>query len=137
MKSRRDFLRLAGSIAVGLGILLVSDGVVRTVFLKSDAENLATPFVAPNDAANSAASLITVKVYYTMMAQYIDVGEEDFVLQSPATVRTLIDTCILRHPSVAQMSGNMFILLDGAPSEPTATLKDGDSVQFIPLIAGG
>ena len=110
---------------------------MSTRFLKNDAENLVTPFVSPNDAANSAASLITVKVYYTMMAQYIDVDEEDFVLQPPATVQTLIDTCALRHPSVAQMSGTMFILLDGAPSRPNATLKDGDSVQFIPLIAGG
>jgi len=109
---------------------------VGTRFLKNDAENLATPFVSPN-AADNAASLITVKVYYTMMAQYIDVDEEDFVLQSPATVQTLIDTCILRHPSVAQMSGTMFILLDGAPSEPSAILRDGDSVQFIPLVAGG
>ena len=137
MKSRRDFLRLTGSIAVGLGILLVSDGVVGARFLKIGAESLAAPFVAPNGAANSAASIITVKVCYTMMAQYIDVDEEDFVLQSPATVQTLIDTCILRHPSVAQMSGTMFILLDGAPSEPSAILRDGDSVQFIPLIAGG
>jgi molybdopterin converting factor small subunit len=29
------------------------------------------------------------------------------------------------------------ILLDGVPAKPTATLKDGDRLQFIPLTAGG
>lgn len=137
MKSRRDFLRLAGSIAVGLSILLVSDGVAGTRLLKNAAESQAAPFIAPNDAANSAASLITVKVYYTMMAQYTDLSEEIFVLQSPAIVRDLMNTCVLRHRSMAQMIDTMLILLDGTPSEPTATLRDGDTVQFIPLIAGG
>jgi len=92
---------------------------------------------APNDSGNSRASLITVRVYYSMMAQYVVLDEEDFVLQSPATVQTLIDTCTIRHPSVAQMVGTMFILLDGVPSRPSAGLKDGDTVQFIPMVAGG
>ena len=138
MKSRRDFLRLAGSIAAGLGILLVSDGVVDKRLLESGAtQSLMAPLVSPEDASNSAASLITVKVYYTMMAQYVDVDEEKFVLQSPATIQTLIDTCIVRHPSVAQMTGTMFILLDGTPSEPRAGLNDGDTIQLIPMVAGG
>ena len=119
MKSRRRFLRLAGSIVVGVGALLISDGLV------------------PSDAENSRASLITVKAYYTMMAQYTDISEEDFVLQSPAILQDLMTTCIVRHPSMAQMMGTMLILLDGAPSKPSASLKDGDIVQFIPLAAGG
>ena len=136
MKSRRDFLRLAGSVTVGLGILLISDGAAGMQLLKNGSENLAS-YVAPNDAANRAASLITVKVYYSMMAQYTDLSEEVFVLQSPAVLQDLMNTCVVRHPSMAQMINTMLKLLDGTPSEPSATLKDGDTVQFIPLTAGG
>jgi molybdopterin converting factor small subunit len=85
----------------------------------------------------SRASLITVKVYYSMMTQYVDSSEEEFVLQSPATIQTLIDTCILRHPAIAQMMRTMMVLLDGVAAQPTASLKDGDTIQFIPLSAGG
>jgi molybdopterin converting factor small subunit len=93
--------------------------------------------LAANNSGDSRASLITVRVYYSMMAQYIALDEEDFVLQFPATLQTLIDTCMVRHPSVAQMVGTMFILLDGVPSRPSAALRDGDTVQFIPMVAGG
>lgn len=136
MKSRRDFLRLAGSIAVGLSILLVYDGVVD-MRLKNGAENPLASLVTPNNAANGTASLITVKAYYTMMAQYTDLTEENFVLQSPAILQDLMNTCVVRHPSMAQMMGTMLILLDGAPSKPSASLRDGDIIQFIPLTAGG
>jgi hypothetical protein len=110
---------------------------MSTRLLENGAESLAAPFVAADIEANSAASLITVKVYYTMMAQYTDLSEEIFVLQSPAVVRDLMNTCVVRHPSMAQMIDTMLILLDGAPSEPSAMLRDGDSVQFIPLTVGG
>ena len=107
------------------------------LFRKSIGSSLVSSPVDPSVVTYNEASLITVKAYYTLMAQYIDVDEEDFVLQSPAILQTLIDTCILRHPSVAQMAGTMFMLLNGGPSRPNATLTNGDIVQFIPLIAGG
>jgi len=135
-RSRRDFLRLA-ALGIGATFLVVSGGFLDSSSIKDSIEDLTGSAVAPNDSGNSRASLITVRVYYSMMAQYIDLDEEDFVLQSPATLRTLIDTCVLRHPSVAQMVGTMFILLDGAPSRPSAALRDGDTVQFIPMVAGG
>ena len=125
------------STALGAAALFISGGLVDTELFQKSIGGLASSPVDSSVVTEREASLITVKAYYTLMAQYIDVDEEDFVLQSPATVQTLIDTCILRHPPIAQMSGTMFILLDGAPSEPRTTLKDGDSVQFIPLIAGG
>jgi molybdopterin converting factor small subunit len=137
LKSRRGFLRLAGSIAVGVGVLLISDGLVGTQLIRNGAEHLEASLVVSNDAANSKASLITVKAYYTLMAQYTPLSEEDFVLQSPATLQDLINTCLVRHPSMTQMMGTMLILLDGAPSKPSAALRDGDTVQFIPLTAGG
>lgn len=133
MTSRRGFLRLTGWITVGVLLILGGLGVTH---LKSAAEDLASLAVS-GDAANSRASLITVKAYYTMMAEYTDLSEEDFVLQSPAILQDLMNTCVVRHPSMAQMTGTMLILLDGTPSKPSAALRDGDIVQFIPLIAGG
>jgi len=135
--SRRNFLRLAATTAVGLGIFLVSDGLISTESFRKNTQNLAGSLVGSSVVTESRASLITVKVYYSMMTQYINSSEEEFVLQSPATIQTLIDTCILRHPAVAQMVGTMMILLDGVPSQSTASLKNGDAVQFIPLSAGG
>jgi molybdopterin converting factor small subunit len=129
-------LRLA-AVAVGASFLVVSGGLFDSSSIKKSVEDLTGSMVAPNDSGNGRASLITVRVYYSMMAQYLAVDEENFVLQSPATLQTLIDTCIVRHPSVAQMVGTMFILLDGVPSRPSAALRDGDTVQFIPMVAGG
>jgi len=137
MRSRRNFLRLAATTAVGLGIFLASDDLINTESLKKNTQNLWGSLVGSGVVTESRASLITVKVYYSMMAQYIDLSEEEFILQSPATIQTLIDTCILRHPSIAQMMGTMIILLDGVPSRPGASLRDGDTIQFIPLSAGG
>ena len=135
-RSRRNFLRLA-AIAIGATFVVVSGGLLDSSSIKKSIEDLTGSLVTPNDPGNSRASLITVRVYYSMMAQYIALDEEEFVLQSPATLQTLIDTCILRHPSVPQMVGTMFILLDGVPSRPSAALRDGDTVQFIPMVAGG
>lgn len=42
---------------------------------------------------------------------------------------------MVRHPPVAQMMATMMILFDGVPSKPTASLRDGDTIQFIPLSA--
>jgi hypothetical protein len=136
LKSRRSFLRLAGSIAVGVGVLLISDGLVSMQLLKSGVKGITDPIVGPNNA-ESRASLITVKAYYTMMAQYTDLSEENFVLQSPAILQDLMNTCVVRHPSMAAMMNTMLILLNGAPSKSSALLRNEDTVQFIPLTAGG
>ena len=117
--------------------MLISGGLVDTELFQKSIGGLASSPVDSGVVTESEASLITVMAYYTLMAQYIDIDEEDFVLQFPAILQTLIDTCILRHPSVAQMAGTMFMLLNGAPSRPNVTLTNGDIVQFIPLIAGG
>jgi len=133
--SRRRFLRFAGSLAVGAGVFLASNGLAGKELLMKNAAGLSASLAS--EGANNRASLVSVKVYYTMMAQYTDLSEEDFVLQSPATIQDLISTCVLRHPWIAQMTGTMLILLDGMPSTPATSLKDGDTVQFIPMSAGG
>ncbi len=133
-ESRRSFLRRAASLAIGATILLIGGELTETPLQKA---HYLGSSVWTNDPTETKASLITVRVYYTMMAQYTDLSEEDFVLQSPAVLHDLMNTCVVRHPSMAQMMGAMLILLDGAPSKPSASLRDGDTVQFIPLTAGG
>jgi molybdopterin converting factor small subunit len=74
------------------------------------------------------------------MARYFDTDEEYFVLQSPALLRNLLTNVAQKHPAVSQMIGDhptMLILVNGVPSQPSVTLKDGDQVDFIPLFDGG
>jgi len=135
-RSRRSFLRLA-VIGIGAAFLVVAGAPFDSSSIKKGIDDLAGSEFALNDSGNSRASLITVRVYYSMMAQYVALDEEEYVLQTPATLQTLIDTCTVRHPLVAQMEGTMLILLDGVPSKPISTLRDGDTVQFIPMVTGG
>jgi molybdopterin converting factor small subunit len=72
-----------------------------------------------------------------MMAEYTNLEEEDFVLQAPAEIQSLINTVVVRHPSMATMMPAMLILLNGIPSKPIVALTNGDVVQFIPMAAGG
>jgi len=137
MKSRRTFLRSAFSIAVGAGILLISTGLTKAAPLTQIAGNLRSSSASTNGPTESKASLVTVTVYYSMMAQYTSEVEEYFILQSPATLQDLMNTVLVRHPCMTQMMQMMLILLDGVPAKPTASLKDEDRVQFIPLSAGG
>jgi molybdopterin converting factor small subunit len=137
MKSRRAFLRSAFSIAVGAGVLLISGGLTKAAPLTQIAGNLGTFSSSTKGSTESRSSLVTVTAYYSMMAQYTSANEENFVLQSPATLQDLMNTVQVRHPSMKQMMQMMLILLDGVPAKPTASLKDGDRVQFIPLSAGG
>jgi molybdopterin converting factor small subunit len=125
-----------GTVAAGASILLITEGLLNSGSLPQNVETL----VGRLDPANSQsgrASLITVKVYYSMMADYTSLGEEDFVLQSPATIHDLVKTVLVRHPSLAGMMGTMLTLLNGTAAKPTAPLNDGGVVQFIPLAAGG
>lgn len=133
MESRRRFLKWATSIAIGAGILLITENLAKVSSLTQNELIRETA----NDSANSRASLLTVKVHYSMMIQYIGLSDEYFVLQSPADIRDLLNTVVIRHPSMKQMVSTMLILLKGIPAKSDASLKDGDELQFIPLSAGG
>jgi molybdopterin converting factor small subunit len=135
-ESRRRFLRRAASLAIGATILLIGGDLAETSSLVQKARNTVGS-ESINDTANTRASLISVRVYYSMMAQYTDLTEEYFVIQSPAVLQDLMNTVIVRHPSMAQMMQLMLTLLNGIPAKPNAPLKDGDVIQFIPMSAGG
>lgn len=72
-----------------------------------------------------------------MMAEYTQLDEEDFVLQGSATVRDLLRTVVVRHPSMAEMVQTMQVLVNGVAATQTSILHDADVVQFIPFSAGG
>ncbi|MGP8129046.1 MAG: MoaD/ThiS family protein [Candidatus Bathyarchaeia archaeon] len=135
LESRRSFLRRAAALAIGATILLVGADLTET----SVRQNAHYPgsSIPTKDPAETRASLITVRVYYSMMAQYTDLSEEYFVLQSPAVLQDLMNTVVIRHPSMAEMMQLMLMLLNGIPAKPIAPLKDGDVIQFIPMSAGG
>jgi len=122
---------------MGVGFLMATDGVLGTDSITKNIGTLVETSADAKTQTNSRASLLTVKVYYTMMAQYTDMEEEVFVLQSPAAIQELINTVIVRHPSMAEMMNTMLILLNGVAAKSTTSLNNGDTVQFIPLSAGG
>ena len=136
MESRRTFLRRAACLTIGAGILLAGGDLIGVLSAPHDDHYFGTS-TATSDPSNSRAQLITVKVYYSMMAQYTDLTEEDFVIQRPAVVQDLLNCVAVRHPSMAQMMTMMLTLIDGVPAKPSASLKDGDVIQLIPLSAGG
>jgi molybdopterin converting factor small subunit len=83
-------------------------------------------------------SFIEIKVAYLLMAQYIDTTEEYFALQTPATLSALLGAVSEKHPILSTMIPSMQILLDGIPTvQFNAALKDGDEVDFVPIVAGG
>jgi molybdopterin converting factor small subunit len=135
-KSRRTFLRCAFAAAIGAGLFLVADDLTRAPLVQG-VKSLGLSSTSANDSTESRASLLTVRVYYAMMAQYVSVSDEYFVLQNPVTLQDLMNTVVVRHPSMAQMIQTMLILLDGIPAKPAVSLKDGDNIQFIPVSAGG
>ena len=135
MESRRTFLRRAACLTIGAGILLAGGDLIGVLSAPHD-DHYSGTSTATNDPSNTRAQLMTVKVYYSMMAQYTDLTEEDFVIQRPAVVQDLLNCVVVRHPSMAQMLTMMLTLIDGVPAKPSASLKDGDVIQLISLSAG-
>jgi len=140
LESRRRFLRCLTFSAIGAGLFLAGDGLTEVVSISHSEESagrvsLSTPL--RGEISNVGVTFLSVKVVYLQMAQYISTGDEYFVLQSPATLRNLLNNIAERHPSLTMMMTNMWILINGAPSNPNASLKDGDEVDLVPLVAGG
>jgi molybdopterin converting factor small subunit len=84
-------------------------------------------------------ALVTVKVIYFQMQQFVNVGDEYFDLPEPASLRNLLSTVVQRHSLLSpQMMAAMLILVNNAPvTGLDSALNDGDVVDFIPLVAGG
>ena len=84
-------------------------------------------------------ALVTVKVIYFQMQQFVNVSDESFDLPEPASLRNLLSVIVQRHASLSpQMMATMLILVNNAPSTGLdSVLNDGDVVDFIPLVAGG
>jgi len=135
-ESRRNFLRRAAATVIGAGILLVGLDLTGTLGIAQEVGSVGTSKTTDNPS-NTPAQLITVTVFYSMMAQITDLSQEFFVLQSPATLSDLINTIVIRHPGMAQMMQTMLTLLNGVPAKPSASLNDRDVVQLIPLSSGG
>jgi len=84
-------------------------------------------------------TIVTVKVIYFQMQQFVNVGDEYFDLPEPASLRNLLSTVVQRHSLLSpQMMAAMLILVNNAPVKGLdSALNDGDVVDFIPLVAGG
>ena len=86
----------------------------------------------------SKATFLRIKVEYFQMGQYVNLSDEYFSIQSPASVHDLLTAVMMSHPSISpQMMSTMLILVNGTPSKTSATLKDEDEIDLIPLVAGG
>jgi len=115
---RRSFLRwIIGSVIAG-GAALTSVNLIA--FLQRPA-------------------LVTVKVIYFQMSQFVNITEEYFDLPIPASLSNLLSIITQRHSSLSpQMMATMLILVNDAPATGlNPTLNDGDVVDLVPLAAGG
>jgi len=119
---------------IGTGIFLAADGLTKVASISQIEESVGK---ASLSISNGDASFLSVKVVYSEMAQYISTSDEYFVLQSPATLRDLLNNIVARHSSLTTMIVNMLILINGTPAKLSAPLKDGDEVDFIPVVVGG
>ena len=84
-------------------------------------------------------ALVTVKVSYFQMTQFVSVDSEYFELPSPASLSNLLNAVTQRHSSLSpQMMATMLILVNNAPPAGVdPALNDGDVVVLVPLVAGG
>jgi molybdopterin converting factor small subunit len=130
-QSRRHFVRLALYSLIGT-LAFFEMGDLTLVLAQKIERSASTSLDKMNDA------LIGVKVVYLLMAQYIETGEEYFTLPSPATVSNLLGDVLGKHPALSEMMTSMQILINGSPAiNLRANLKDGDEVDFLPVVAGG
>ncbi|HUO41335.1 MAG TPA: MoaD/ThiS family protein [Methylomirabilota bacterium] len=140
MESRRGFLRWLVYSTIGAGLFLAAGSLTELVSAGVSEQHSEKTFrstVLVNAISNSDRSFISIKVVYTQMAQYINASDEYFALQDPATVRDLLGSVVQRHPILSSMMGSMWIMINGAPSRLGDFLKDGDEVDFLPLMTGG
>ncbi len=134
-QGRRGFLRWAIYSAIGtIVILTMSDLNKVAAIARTENNGTNTPFPLATNVDNS---FLKVKVNYLLMAQYIDTSQEYFVLQNPATLLNLLSDVANRHPTITGMIASMQILINGVTAQFSSTLKDGDEVDFIPLVTGG
>ena len=139
METRRSFLRLLTYSVVGTLLFLSTDDLSRaiaaSVIEHDHSKSLGAAVTGEID--NSNISFASIRVVYLQMAQYINTHDEYFVLQNPVTVRDLMYNVAQRHSTLSSMMGSMWVLVNGMPSKPNALLKDGDEVDFVPLVSGG
>ena len=84
-------------------------------------------------------ALVTVKVIYFQMQQFVNITDEYFDLPSPASLSNLLNAVTQRHSSMSpQMMATMLILVNNAPATGLdPALNDGNVVDLVPLVAGG
>ena len=122
------------SSLIGTGIFLAANGLTKVASISQIEESVGKTSLS---ISNGDASFLSFKVVYLEMAQYISTSDEYFVLQSPATLRDLLNNIVERHSSLTTMIANMWILINGTPAKRGTPLKDGDEVDFVPVVVGG
>ena len=138
METRRHFLKCALFSAIGL--ILAAEGVTRfnsTSRAEESSGTISPQSFLTGGMVSPSVSFLSVKVVYLQMAQYVELRDEYFVLQSTVTLKDLLVDVAKRHPSLATMMTSMWILVNGTPARSTTPLKDGDEVDLVPLVAGG
>jgi len=87
----------------------------------------------------SRPALVSVKVVYFQMQQFVSVTDEYFELPSPVSLSDLLGAITQKHPSMSPvMMATMLILVNNAPTTGlNPALNDGDVVDLVPLVAGG
>lgn len=81
-------------------------------------------------------SYVSIKVQYVGMSSIIQPSSETLNLQSPAKLSDLEDVAWKLHAALQTMYA-MQVLVNGTAADGNPTLKSGDEVEFLALMAGG
>ena len=131
--SRRRVLRNLGFAALGAAVVLGAGGLVEKAQAggKQGATQNST---VPGGVAQG--SMITVTADYLLMPSF-PATQDSFVIQTPAHYSDVLPQILARRPQLEPMMPTMMVFIDGFPAKAGILLRNGDEIDFIPVMAGG
>lgn len=76
-------------------------------------------------------------LYFGQARDSSGVGEETFLLPEGSRVLDLVSRARTKHPNLGRMKDSAKLALNEEITTDEATLHEGDSVAFLPPVAGG
>lgn len=82
--------------------------------------------------------MITVNVrYFGAVREACSIAQEKIEIETDMDVAGLVDQLLQQHPSLGDFRKRVMMAVNESIAPTSAILKDGDTVAFIPQVAGG